>query len=229
MPPDGEFLKEYYAHEQAYENIVKWEGVDSYAYEDTSKVPTVGIGFNLKDKTTRGYITEYYSEELQDQGVSKAEADSQAQSLIRTLKREARARGSSSNPPLPGSTSLSNELNERVFRSLISDKLNWVNKNYAKANLNYSQKAIIADLYFQGGNKYVGRDTSFYKAAHAGDWDEVIYQVQEGSNRHKVPGIQNRHDDRVEALDIARGGDGTFRASPRPRRIRPNPPVSKRP
>ena len=153
--------------------------------------------------------------------MSKDDALKESKKFVRNLKKEARHHNGVPSTQVPllehmRDTSISMDLNERMLRALIDQKVEWVNKTYEKANLNYMQTAVIADLYYQGGNTYVGKGTNFYKAVQSGDWDEAIYEIQEKSNIKETEGIQARHDERVADLDIARGGDGNYRASPRP-------------
>ena len=193
-----------FAAQEAYERIRRWEGTKLHPHLDVHKIPTIGSGFNLEEKATRQVLLKFKIQELKAQGVKKHEAKSQASAWLRKAKKAAIGFDDSlEGMPAYEEITISAEMNEAVMKELILDKLEWVDKVYGKADLNYMQRAIIADLYYQGGEEYVGPKTNFRKHVMAGDWLDAINEIKYRSNKHKIPGIQNRQNDRVKGLLVA--------------------------
>ena len=154
------------------------EGVRQYAYMDTSGVPTIGVGFNLTDPTVMKTVIGLVGKDRYNQMLSDASERGDIN------KKEA----------------LTEAQMDSVFEAVILDKEASVSRWYKNVDLTPVQRAVIVDLAYQGGSRFVGPNTNFYRSVKKGDWSTAIDEVRFRSNRRKVSGIQNRMNHRADML-----------------------------
>jgi len=214
------------------ERTQKWEGLGErnyplLAYRDSHRIITVGTGIVIDPNHSasrsnvallKKHFVEYYQNN--DPDLTLRQARNRFNSWLRNARSDADLTGNLRQHPIPA------EVNNAAHMELLEKKLDWVETNYPDKifNLNYLQKSVIADLFYQGGENFVGAGsarrapTNFYKAVRAGEWNEAIYQLEYESNPNiyrplrpnGANGIQNRMLERVSSLDIARGGTGSY-------------------
>ena len=172
--------------------IYAGEGVRKYAYMDTSGVPTIGVGFNLTDPVVKKTVT-----------AMVGEAD------YKQMLKDATVRSGD----LTKKVSLTAEQMNVVFETVIMDKEASVTKWYAGTDLTPVQRAVIVDLAYQGGSRFVGPNTNFNRAVKERDWDTAINEVRNRSNKNNVQGIQNRMDHRSDMLQLSMNGSITTDAA----------------
>ena len=91
---------------------------------------------------------------------------------------------------------------DHIFEAVLLHKEAHVSNWYSGIDLTAHQRAVIVDLAYQGGRKFVGPHTSFFKAVKDGDWQRAIYEIRHRSNAKKVKGIQNRMNHRADVLTM---------------------------
>lgn len=180
-PPDGTY------EEVVRELILTGEGVRRHAYSDTSKIPSIGKGFNLTDPLVKKTVIAMVGEADYQQMLTDADQkDDDAKKVSLTDKRI-----------------------NKIFETVIKDKEATVAKWYAGTDLTPVQRAVIVDLAYQGGSLFVGPNTDFYRAVRKGDWPTAINEVRNRSNLNNVQGIQNRMDRRSNMLEQSLRGVAT--------------------
>ena len=157
--------------------ITAGEGIRDTSYMDTSGVPTVGIGFNLEDPVVKPLLTKMLGEDTFKKLVEEAPKPN-SEKTVRITEAQM----------------------DQVFEAVLADKEAQVSTWYKDVDLTGAQRAVIVDLAYQGGSRFVGPKTNFFKAVSQGDWDAAIDEVRNRSNRNKVPGIQSRMDHRADIL-----------------------------
>lgn len=157
--------------------ITAGEGIRDTSYMDTSGVPTVGIGFNLEDPVVKPLLTKMLGEDTFKKLVEEA-PKANSEKTVRITEAQM----------------------DQVFEAVLADKEALVSGWYKDVDLTAAQRAVIVDLAYQGGSRFVGPKTNFYKAVRDGDWDTAIDEVRYRSNRNNVTGIQNRMNHRADIL-----------------------------
>ena len=157
--------------------ITAGEGIRDTSYMDTSGVPTVGIGFNLEDPVVKPLLTKMLGEDTFKKLVEEAPKPN-SEKTVRITEAQM----------------------DHVFEAVLADKEALVSGWYKDVDLTAAQRAVIVDLAYQGGSRFVGPKTNFFKAVSQGDWDTAIDEVRYRSNRNNVTGIQNRMNHRADIL-----------------------------
>lgn len=157
--------------------ITAGEGIRDTSYMDTSGVPTVGIGFNLEDPVVKPLLTKMLGEDTFKKLVEEAPKPN-SEKTVRITEAQM----------------------DQVFEAVLADKEALVSGWYKDVDLTAAQRAVIVDLAYQGGSRFVGPKTNFFKAVSQGDWDTAIDEVRYRSNRNNVTGIQNRMNHRADIL-----------------------------
>ena len=158
--------------------IVSGEGYRQYAYKDTSDIPTIGIGFNLKDPLVKKTLTHMLGIANYKYLLEDADKEHDADKQIK----------------------LTDAQIDHVFEAMIVEKEAAVTEWYKDVDLTPIQRAIIVDLTWQGHNKFVGPKTQFFKAVKENRWTDAIDEIRFRSNKNKVAGIENRNNHRADML-----------------------------
>ena len=163
--------------------IFAGEGREKFAYSDTSGIPTAGIGFNLMDGDVAKTVVDVVGQDKFDQMLVDANQRTDSDKKA----------------------ALTDEQMNRIFETVILEKERVVSRWYKGVPLTPVQRAVIVDLAYQGGSRFVGPNTNFYRSIKRGDWDTAINEVANRSNRNKVAGIQVRMDNRAQLLANSTG------------------------
>ena len=194
------------------------EGEKLYPHWDgISNAVTIGSGLNLDQKHIKQAYIKLRSEELvRDEGIKQKAAEIKSNLELKQFQKDFKLKETDPKRVYgPNKKTISSDLNHRLVEYVLNTTvLKEVDNIYGNFNLNYLQRGVISDLYYQAP-AYVKKGTAFYKAVKAQDWDKAIYEIAVKSNPGKANrkpgwlGIANRHFSRVRDLDIARGGDGS--------------------
>jgi len=168
---DNIYQEDTYAHRRNI-HIASHEGIKYYAYNDTSKPPnpTVGKGFNLNDPSVKAII-------IKELGSKK----------YHQLRRDARQKYDSNK-----ALKLTDPEINRIYGQIILEKERLVSTWYKDIPLTISQRIVIVDLAYNGGEQFVGPKTEFHKSVSEGNWTKAITEIRERSNKHSNAGVQNR-------------------------------------